>query len=72
MGCASGNRERYAGTEFSDTDLVDKAKIDIVCSRCEDACILLNACMKQWVSRVGERINYGMVVWQYDGFHMLM
>ena len=28
-----GNRERYGGTEFADTDLVDKAKIDIVVAR---------------------------------------
>lgn len=28
-----GNRERYGGTEFSDTDLVQKAKIDIVVTR---------------------------------------
>ena len=29
----SGNRERYGGTEFSETDLVDKSKIDIVVAR---------------------------------------
>lgn len=31
---APGSRERYGGTEFSLTDLVDKAKIDIVVNRC--------------------------------------
>ena len=29
----TGSRERYGGTEFSLTDLVDKAKIDIVVTR---------------------------------------
>ncbi len=30
---SAGNRERYAGTEFALTDLVDKSKIEIVCAR---------------------------------------
>jgi hypothetical protein len=29
----TGHRERYGGTEFALTDLVDKAKIDVVISR---------------------------------------
>jgi len=31
--CGAGNRERYAGTEFALTDLVDKATVDVVCAR---------------------------------------
>lgn len=33
VGMQGGNRERYAGTEFSLTDLVDKSKIEVVVSR---------------------------------------
>ena len=33
VGMQGGSRERYGGTEFSSTDLVDKAKIDIVVTR---------------------------------------
>ena len=33
MHMRAGIRERYAGTEFSDTDLVEKRKIDVVCIR---------------------------------------
>lgn len=32
--CPTGNRERYAGTEFGDSNLVDKAKIEVVVTRC--------------------------------------
>lgn len=33
VGVQGGSRERYGGTEFSLTDLVDKAKLDVVCTR---------------------------------------
>ncbi|GAX85349.1 hypothetical protein CEUSTIGMA_g12766.t1 [Chlamydomonas eustigma] len=33
VGMQGGLRERYAGTEFSDTDLVSKAKINVVVAR---------------------------------------
>lgn len=33
VGMQGGNRERYAGTEFALTDLVDKSRIEVVCGR---------------------------------------
>lgn len=33
VGAQGGNRERYAGTEFGTTNLVDKAKVEVVCVR---------------------------------------
>ena len=35
VGVQGGARERYAGSEFSLTDLVDKAKIDVVVERAQ-------------------------------------
>ena len=35
VGMQGGSRERYGGSEFSSTDLVEKAKIDIVVTRWE-------------------------------------
>jgi hypothetical protein len=31
--CPAGNKERYGGTEFALTDLVEKSKVDIVVVR---------------------------------------
>ena len=33
-GWPTGSRERYGGTEFSITELVEKVKMDVVCARC--------------------------------------
>ena len=29
----TGKQERYAGTEFSQNDLIAKAKVDVICAR---------------------------------------
>lgn len=35
VGIQGGQRERYGGTEFSYTDLVEKVKVDVVCARAQ-------------------------------------
>jgi len=35
VGVQGGTAERYGGTEFGSADLVEKAKIDVVCTRAQ-------------------------------------
>lgn len=54
VGMQGGNRERYGGTEFSFTDLVDKSKIDIVISRSQVSAVTRIIAAAAYTGEIGD------------------
>ncbi|MEW5306977.1 MAG: hypothetical protein WDW36_009402 [Sanguina aurantia] len=54
VGAQGGSRERYAGTEFSLTDLVDKARVEVVVARAQVNQVVRTVAAATYTGEIGD------------------